>query len=121
MNLTVINIPPLTSILLRCNCVYVYVCVCLCECVYLYPSIATLCPSAPVRCAPLASPVDDFAESVYPVSNYASPANKQKKSLKEKETLSPVIFEKIGGPHCNSVFNMVLGLWNDSAIWLTRF
>ena len=33
-------------------------------------------PSAPVRCALLASPVDKFAEIVSQVPNYASPPNK---------------------------------------------
>ena len=36
----------------------------------------TPCPSAPVRCAPVASPVDKFSEIATPVPNYASPANK---------------------------------------------
>ena len=40
--------------------------------------LQTPCPSARVRCAPVASPVDNFAESASPVSNYVSPANKLK-------------------------------------------
>ena len=36
----------------------------------------TPCPSAPVRCASVGSPVDKFAEVVSPVPNYTSPANK---------------------------------------------
>ena len=38
--------------------------------------INTPCPSAPVRCALVASPVSKFAEIAFPVANYASPANK---------------------------------------------
>ena len=34
----------------------------------------TLCPSAPVRCAPVASLVDKFTEIASPVQNYDSPA-----------------------------------------------
>ena len=33
----------------------------------------THCPSAPVRCAPVASPVNKFAEIASPVPSYASP------------------------------------------------
>ena len=36
----------------------------------------TPCPSAPVRCAPVASPVNKFAEIGSPIPNYDSPANK---------------------------------------------
>ena len=36
----------------------------------------TPCPSAPVRYALVASPVDNFAEIASPVQNYAFPANK---------------------------------------------
>ena len=36
----------------------------------------TPCPSAPVRYAPVAYPVDNFAEFATPVPNYSSPANK---------------------------------------------
>ena len=38
--------------------------------------IVTPCPSAPVKCAPVASPVNKFAEIVSPDPNYASSANK---------------------------------------------
>ena len=38
--------------------------------------IVTPCPSAPVKCAPVASPVNKFAEMVSPDPNYASSANK---------------------------------------------
>ena len=41
----------------------------------------TPCPSAPVRCAPLASLVDNFAEITSSIPNYASPANKWKNHL----------------------------------------
>ena len=33
-------------------------------------------PSSPVRCTPVTSSVDKFAEIAFPVPNYASPANK---------------------------------------------
>lgn len=36
----------------------------------------TFCPSASVRCALVASPVNNFAEIVSPVPKYISPANK---------------------------------------------
>ena len=36
----------------------------------------TLCPSAPVRCAPVVSPVNEFEEIASLVPNNASPANK---------------------------------------------
>ena len=36
----------------------------------------TTCPSAPVRCTPVASPVDKFSEIATLVTNYTSPANK---------------------------------------------
>lgn len=36
----------------------------------------TPCPSAPVGCAPVASPVDNFAEGASLIPNHASPANK---------------------------------------------
>ena len=39
-------------------------------------TLKTPCPSATVRCTPLASPVDKFAEIASPVSNIASPVNK---------------------------------------------
>ena len=39
------------------------------------PRTATLCPSVSVGCAPVASPVDNFAESASPVPIYAFPAN----------------------------------------------
>ena len=39
------------------------------------PRIATLCPSASVGCAPVASPVDNFAENALPVPIYAFPVN----------------------------------------------
>ena len=39
------------------------------------------CPSSPVRCAAVASPVDNFAEITSPVRNYASPVNKWKNRL----------------------------------------
>ena len=37
--------------------------------------INTPCSSAPVRCAPVASTVNNIAESVSPASNYDSPTN----------------------------------------------
>ena len=37
----------------------------------------TPCPSAPVRCAPMGSPVDKFPEIASPIRNYTSAANKQ--------------------------------------------
>ena len=37
--------------------------------------VYTPCPSAPVGCVPVASPVDKFTEIFSPVPNYASPAN----------------------------------------------
>ena len=40
------------------------------------PQIYTPCPSAPVRYAPVGSPVDKSSEIATPVTNYASPANK---------------------------------------------
>ena len=39
------------------------------------------CPSSPVRCAAVASPVDNFAEITSPVRYYASPVNKWKNRL----------------------------------------
>ena len=63
-------------------------------------------PSAPVKCALVASPVDKFAEIVSPVPNYASPDNKWISFLPgHKETLSPVISGTTGGPHWNKVFS----------------
>ena len=63
-------------------------------------------PSAPVKCALVASPVDKFAEIVSPVPNYASPDNKWISFLPgHKETLSPVITGTTGGPHWNKVFS----------------
>ena len=54
------------------------------------------CPSSPVRCAAVASPVDNFAEITSPVRNYASPVNKGKIFYPVyKETSSPVIFQKL--------------------------
>ena len=40
-------------------------------------ALETPCPSASVRCTPVGSPVDKFAEIVSPVPNYASPTNKR--------------------------------------------
>ena len=42
----------------------------------IYCILKTPCPGAPVRCAPVDSPVDKFPEIATPVPNYASPANK---------------------------------------------
>ena len=39
-------------------------------------SLTTPCLSATVRCAPVAFPVDKFAEIASPVLNYASQASK---------------------------------------------
>ena len=67
----------------------------------------TPCPSAPVKCAPVASPVDKFAEIAAPVPNYASSFNKSISFLIDhKETLSPVIFGKIGS------LNRVFSAWS---------
>ena len=41
-----------------------------------YSAFQTICPSVPVRCAPVVSPVDKFDEIASPVTNYASSANK---------------------------------------------
>ena len=41
----------------------------------------TPCPVSLVRCAPVASSVDSFAEIPSPVPNYASPGNKWKSLL----------------------------------------
>ena len=38
--------------------------------------IETPCPSARVRCTPVASRINTFSEIASPVSNYASPVNK---------------------------------------------
>ena len=64
------------------------------------------CPSAPVRCVPVVSPVVKFAEIFSPVPSYASPANEWIGFLpSHKETLSPVISGKISGSHWNRVFS----------------
>ena len=42
----------------------------------IYHSLYTPCPSASVRCASVASPVDKFAEITPPVPNYSPLANK---------------------------------------------
>ena len=56
---------------------------------------STPCPSDMIRCTPVASPVDQFAESVSPAPIYAAPANKRKVFYAgHKENLSPVIFWK---------------------------
>ena len=44
-------------------------------------ALETPCPSVSVRCTPVGSPVDKFAEIVSPVPNYASPAIKWKSFL----------------------------------------
>ena len=63
----------------------------------------TPCPSALVRCAPVAFPVNKLAEIVFPVPNYVPPLPRpiHKKVFYpgHKEVLSPVIFGKIGEPH----------------------
>ena len=41
----------------------------------------TPCPSSPAICAPVTSPVDNFAERASSVSNYVSPTNKWKSFL----------------------------------------
>ena len=41
-----------------------------------FHSTKTPCSSAPARCAPVVSPVDNYAESASPVPNYASRTNK---------------------------------------------
>ena len=38
-----------------------------------------------------------------------------------KETLSPVIFRKICGPHWNRVISMILALRNNSATWFKKY
>ena len=60
----------------------------------------TPCTSVPVRCARWVPPVDQFAEIASPIPNYASPANERIIFYSShNETLSPIIFGKIGGPH----------------------
>ena len=63
-------------------------------------NIYTPYASAPLRCTPVASPVDSFAQSAYLVPNYASPANRCKSVFYpgHKETLSPGFLEKLVVP-----------------------
>ena len=64
------------------------------------------CLSSSLRCATSASPDDNFAESAFPVPDYASPANKWKIFYpRHKEALSPLIFGKIGDLHWNRLFS----------------
>ena len=59
----------------------------------------TSTPSVPVRCTPVVFPANKFTEIVSPVPDYASPANRGTSFLPRfKETLSPAIWGKIGGP-----------------------
>lgn len=60
----------------------------------------TPCPSAPLRRAPVAFPVDSFTGSAVPRSNVMPPGPINEKVLYHGhiETLSLVIFGKIAGP-----------------------
>ena len=65
----------------------------------------TPCPSAPVRCSPVASRIIDFAGNVSPVPKHATPANKCNIFyLDHKEALFSVIFGKIVLLTWNRVF-----------------
>ena len=63
-------------------------------------------PNAPVRCAPLVSPVSIILLKVPPRSKIVPPRliNEKVVYRGHKETLSTVIFVKNGGPYSNRVF-----------------
>ena len=62
----------------------------------------TPCPSTPVKPTPVASLVDKFAEVASPVPDYASPTkNEEVFHPGHKETLTLVVFGKIGSSHWN--------------------
>ena len=69
----------------------------------------TPCPSSPVRFAPVASPVDHFAEIFSAVPNYSSPANKVKNLLPHsyREFTHGDFFGKLLLPHWIRVFSSV--------------
>ena len=79
----------------------------------------TPCPSAPLKFVPVASPIDNFAKITSSVPNYASlPIKELCVYPRNKETLSPVVFGKIGRPPLKkSIFSMVLGLRTNSETW----
>ena len=65
------------------------------------------CLSATMRCAPVASPDDNFAENASRVPNCTTPAIQWKVFYSgHKENLSPMIFKKDSGPHSNSAFSV---------------
>ena len=69
-------------------------------CSVTHQKIKTIGPSAPVRCVPVASPVDNFAGTASLVSNYGFRTNEWKISLPgHKEPLSTVLFGETGCPH----------------------
>ena len=64
------------------------------------------CPRAPVACSPVASPVDNFPE----ISTWLQivpplPINESVLYPGNKQTLTPVIFGKIGSSSRNRVFS----------------
>ena len=70
----------------------------------------------------MAPPVDNFAESAS-LSQIMPPRPINGNVLYPgcKETLSPVIFRKICGPHWNRVISMILALRNNSATWFKKY
>ena len=82
-------------------------------------SIETPCPSVLVRCALVASQVDNVSEITSSVSNYASPVNKWKSCLLGHiETSPPVILRKLLLLSESEYFHQGPGC---SAAWLLRF
>ena len=69
-------------------------------CSVTHQKMKTIGQSAPVRCVPVASPVDNFAGTASLVSNYGFRTNEWKISLPgHKEPLSTVLFGETGCPH----------------------
>ena len=82
--------------------------------------IYTPCPSTPVRCAPVTSSIDKFAEIDSPVPNYASEANKRISFLPrlKGEFIPGDIWKNWYPPTERKMFSMVVVLRTNSAIWL---
>ena len=77
------------------------------------------CPSVPMRCTPVASPVNKFSEIVSPVPNYAFLVNKWIRFLTDhKGTLSAMIFGKLVAPTEIEYFQHGPRSWTNFANWL---